>query len=98
MYFGNVYGVLSNAILLLIITTVVIVLDRIKIRQYRREIAELEYELEKYEQYANEEKRTDDEFTQSMMKKYGIKPGLPKCSGRYPGVKNIDLSKLDKER
>lgn len=97
MNFGNVYGVLSNAIILLIVAMVVIIINIIKIRRYEREIAELEYELYKYKQYDDEEKRTEDDFTQSMINKYGIKPGLPKCSGRYPGVKNINLSKLDKE-
>ena len=63
MYLGNVYGMLANAILLLAIAIVVIVTDRIKIRQYEREIVELEYELEKYEQYDDEEKRTEtDEY------------------------------------
>ena len=61
MNFGNVYGVLSNALLLLMISLGVIICDRIKIRQQHREIAELEYELEKYEQYNDEEKRTEEE-------------------------------------
>lgn len=83
MNFGNVYGLLSNAILLLIIALGVIIIDRIKIRQYKREIAELEYELDKYEQYDNEEKRTVDDYECSF-DKYGT--GLPGTSCRYPGT------------
>lgn len=78
MNFGNVYGVLSNALLLLMISIGVIICDRIKIRQQRREIAELEYELEKYEQYADEEKRTETE-------KYGVL--------KRPVFKSYNLSK-----
>lgn len=63
MNFGNVYGLLSNALLLIMISIGVIICDRIKIRHQRREIAELKYEIEKYEQYDNEEKRTEtDEY------------------------------------
>lgn len=78
MYLGNVYGMLANAVLLLAIAIVVIVTDRIKIRRYEREIAELKYELEKYEQYDDEEKRTEDE-------KYGVL--------KRPVFKSYDLSK-----
>lgn len=75
MYLGNVYGMLANAVLLLAIAIVVIVTDRIKIRRYEKEIAELEYELEKYEQYDNEEKRTetdDYEVEERELKNYDL--------------------------
>lgn len=81
MYLGNVYGMLANAVLLLAIALVVIVTDRIKIRRYEREIAELEYELEKYEQYNNEEKRTEGDESYN---EYGRH--LPVNSGKYPGT------------
>lgn len=74
----NVYGLLSNAVLLMTIMMGVIIVDLIKIRQYKREIAELEYELEKYEQYADEEKRTDTD-------EYDVE--------ERPVLKNYDLSK-----
>lgn len=83
MNFGNVYGMLANALLLLMISLGVIICDRIKIRQQRREIAELEYELEKYEQYDDEEKRTVDDYECSF-DKYGT--SMPAKSGRYPGT------------
>lgn len=81
MNFGNVYGMLANALLLLMISLGVIICDRIKIRQQRREITELEYELEKYEQYDDEEKRTEGDESYN---EYGRH--LPVNSGKYPGT------------
>lgn len=78
MNFGNVYGLLSNALLLIMISIGVIICDRIKIRRYEREIAELEYELEKYEQYDDEEKRTETDEYEAL---------------KRPVFKSYDLSK-----
>lgn len=111
MYLGNVYGMLANAVLLLAIAIVVIVTDRIKIRRYEREIAELEYEIEKYKPYDEEEEWTDEEIYEFLDKEGAIvhldeddlirRNRIRNCknSGRYPGtnkLNNYDLSK-DKE-
>lgn len=55
----NIYGVASNLLVICLGLILFIIAKLLEIRRYKQIIAELEYELEQYESYANEEKRTE---------------------------------------